>query len=156
LPPPILPGRPIDQNQGKPEVIPAPPPVIPPGPIIETVPKIDSKPQIMTSDNEAAKPSTTRNLPRHEVDAECVAFCQKMLLEGQSLCSVHIVTQTEKWGLVWRADYKRPGPESPDRVNRITCWKSPDGDFRIEFAVLQLTAPLGEAVATHGETSTEH
>ncbi|MBX3503353.1 MAG: hypothetical protein KF889_28245 [Alphaproteobacteria bacterium] len=74
--PPILPGRPIDQNQGKPEIIPAPPPVIPPGPITETLPQIDAKPEIMTSDNEAAKPSTTRNLPRCE---ECTRAAHECL-----------------------------------------------------------------------------
>jgi len=73
MPPPIFPGRPIDQGQGKPEITPAPPPVVPP---ITEFPPIGAKPDIMTSDNEAAKPSTTRNLPRCE---ECTRAAHECL-----------------------------------------------------------------------------
>ncbi len=105
-------------------------------------------------DSPPLDPGAEPRLPGHAFDAECVALCQELLSEGEQLCGQHIVTQTEKWGLVWRADYQRPGPEFPNRVNRVVCWKSPAGEFCIEFAGLQQIAPLGDAGATPDGTST--
>lgn len=88
-------------------------------------------------------PGAEPRLTEPAFDAECVAFCEKLLSEGQQLCSERIMTHTEKWGLVWRADYLDPQSRLHGRVSRLICWKSPTGALRFLDAMLQEIAPLG-------------
>jgi len=88
-------------------------------------------------------PGAEPRMPGHAFNEECVAFCQQLLCENERLCGAGIVTETEKWGLVWRADYKSLGSSFPNLVNRVVLWKSPAGAFRFLFAGLQEIAALG-------------
>ncbi len=54
-----------------------------------------------------------------------------------------IVTRVDKWGLLWRVDFKIVGEEISPSVNRIVCWGTKDGTpVNIQIAIGQDVAPL--------------
>jgi hypothetical protein len=55
-----------------------------------------------------------------------------------------ILTRSEKWGMVWRADVKIPDSDfAPQLVNRVICWrKSSDAKLNIQIAIGQKVPPL--------------
>lgn len=38
-----------------------------------------------------------------------------------------ILTQSDRWGLIWRVDFSTPGSVKSTLVNRAICWGQPDG-----------------------------
>jgi hypothetical protein len=52
-----------------------------------------------------------------------------------------IVTRSDTWGTVWRADFRIPGSNST-LINRIICWQQPSGHFKVMFAIGQDVPPL--------------
>jgi hypothetical protein len=53
-----------------------------------------------------------------------------------------LLTESEKWGLVWRVDFILSDANSSHLVNRIVCWENPDGKISIEIAIGQRLTPL--------------
>jgi hypothetical protein len=54
-----------------------------------------------------------------------------------------LLTQSEKWGLIWRADFTVHGRSHPDFINRAVCWTEPDGTvLGTHVAFGQKIAPL--------------
>jgi hypothetical protein len=58
---------------------------------------------------------------------------------GARIGTPHI-TQSVKWGLVWRADFSLDGIDPP-QVNRVVCWNG-----RVAIAIGQHVAPLDVAL----------
>jgi hypothetical protein len=56
-----------------------------------------------------------------------------------------VLTRSNVWGLVWRADFKIPGQDLSPLANRIVCWIKPDDRVEMIFAIGQPIAPLGKA-----------
>jgi hypothetical protein len=56
-----------------------------------------------------------------------------------------LIARSEKWGLVWRADFTFVDLESSFLVNRIVCWETTDGKIAIEVAIGQDLTPLSAA-----------
>jgi hypothetical protein len=54
-----------------------------------------------------------------------------------------VLTRSERWGLVWRADFTISGADLSPLLNRIVCWELPS--LTIEVAIGQRLAPLPKA-----------
>jgi len=68
--------------------------------------------------------------------AECLSNTKGLGWElGTSL-----LTYSDKWGEIWRVDFKY-GNLHP-LVNRIMCWKKPDGQFVLGVVVGHVLPPL--------------
>ena len=81
----------------------------------------------------------TGEIPATQTDpafASCLSAIAPLTQQiGAKLGTAHI-TQSAKWGLVWRADFSLDGT-NPRYVNRIVCWKG-----RVAIALGQDVAPL--------------
>jgi hypothetical protein len=53
------------------------------------------------------------------------------------------LTHNDKWGLVWRVDFKYPHDDLAPLINRVICWRTDDGKgVNAEIAIGQHLAPL--------------
>ncbi len=68
--------------------------------------------------------------------ASCIVAIGPLTSQIGARIGVAHITQSAKWGLVWRADFRLDGVDPP-RVNRIVCWNG-----RVAIAVGQSVAPL--------------
>jgi hypothetical protein len=66
----------------------------------------------------------------------------KDLLGIQLLPATQLVTQSDRWGTVFRMDFEVAGIDPKWRVNRIICWQRPDGKSGVMFAIGQHVPPL--------------
>jgi hypothetical protein len=74
--------------------------------------------------------------------AECIAELRKLEATKGWRIGTQVVTRSEPWGLVWRADFEMgSGPTSP-LINRAICWKHADGHVALVFAIGQNVPPL--------------
>jgi len=48
-----------------------------------------------------------------------------------------LVTHSDQWGDVWRADFEIGGSSLEPLVNRIVCWRQADGEIAVMFAIGQ-------------------
>ena len=53
-----------------------------------------------------------------------------------------LIARSEKWGLVWRADFSILDSGPQFRINRIVCWEIADGKIAIEIAIGRDLTPL--------------
>jgi len=83
--------------------------------------------------------------PGAEIPADNASFVEKCL-EGSSRLKLEVghvlLTQTDKWGLVVRADFTTPGFDSGPYINRLVCWQRPSGRFSVVLAPGQTLKPL--------------
>ncbi len=84
---------------------------------------------------------------RHILDgsaftAECVVALDRFPMTKDWILGAQIVTQTDSWGTVWRADFEFEGSPGGPFVNRIICWKQDDGPIALIFAIGQDVPPL--------------
>lgn len=75
-----------------------------------------------------------QNEPVVTNDASFVALCKARIeadvTEFRWLLGNSILTRSEEFGLVWRADFEFPGTPSDTMglVNRIVCWRPSDSN----------------------------
>lgn len=62
-----------------------------------------------------------------------------------STLGTEMLTDSERWGPVWRADYKLAEIDLSPWVNRVVCWIKPDGGFHIGISLGQDIPPLSAA-----------
>jgi len=87
------------------------------------------------------EPTQERAIEGHpEFTAECKARSQYNPA-GEWEWGEQLLTQSDQWGLVWRADFKTPST-SDKYVNRVVCWIKPDGTLQIHWAVAHDIPPL--------------
>jgi hypothetical protein len=90
---------------------------------VET-PSLDPDEQVVTADNP-------------EFVTKCLSLIDKFLSGKNWPLNRTMVTRSEKWGLVWRADFTIPDLDSSHSTNRFVCWELPDGNMAIEIAIGQ-------------------
>ena len=73
--------------------------------------------------------------------AECMALARGMI-KGDDKLGTPVITQSDRWGLVWRADFEVAGKDYSPRVNRMICWRTPDGALLIGMEMWQDVPPL--------------
>jgi hypothetical protein len=74
--------------------------------------------------------------------AECLTALNDIPITKSWQFGTAVVTRTAAWGLVWRADFAIPGESLAPLVNRVVCWKDPDGHIALMFAIGQNVPPL--------------
>lgn len=76
--------------------------------------------------------------------ADFVAECRetaRVLPENEWEWGAQLLTQSDKWGIVWRADFTVAGM-NPPLINRVVCWRKPNGSLHIHTALAQNIPPL--------------
>ena len=90
-------------------------------------------------------PTGERLVPEDPAFAEaCFALISK-LSAGWKL-GVPIFSESDRWGTVFRVDYTVPGVETIGLIDRIVCWKVPEGNVGIMIAIGQQEAPLPKPI----------
>jgi hypothetical protein len=71
----------------------------------------------------------------------CLALSREMADPARWELGVPLLTKSEKWGFVWRSDFKIPD-QPYSSVNRIICWRGAGDKFSIMLAIGQDVPPL--------------
>lgn len=74
--------------------------------------------------------------------AECMAGLNNFPPVGDWTLGTQLVTHSNTWGDVWRADFEIGGKSLAPLINRIVCWRKADGTIPIMVAVGQSVPPL--------------
>ncbi|MDP1966692.1 MAG: hypothetical protein Q8K93_31380 [Reyranella sp.] len=74
--------------------------------------------------------------------AECMAGLNNFPPFGDWKLGVQLVTHSDTWGDVWRADFEIGGKSLAPLINRIVCWRKADGTIPIMVAIGQSVPPL--------------
>ena len=80
-----------------------------------------------------------------EGHADFVAACHetaRVLLGNKREWDAQLLTRSDKWGVVWRADFAAAGMNLSPLINRVVCWQKPNGAFHIHTAIGQNIPPL--------------
>lgn len=86
-------------------------------------------------------PDDESPLMDQEFSADCRATLRNLFARSEWSLGTQLVTRSDEWGLVWRADFIY-GRDLRPLVNRAICWQ-PDGDgIAIVLAIGQQIAPL--------------
>lgn len=106
----------------------------------------------MTSDNStedtaetpSVEPATNEQLAPENTAfaAECVAGLNNFPPFGDWKLGAQLVTHSDTWGNVWRADFEIGGKSLAPLINRIVCWRKADGTIPIMVAIGQSVPPL--------------
>jgi hypothetical protein len=73
----------------------------------------------------------------------CLARVHYLAPTGQWKLGEPLLTHNDKWGLVWRVDFKYPHDDLAPLINRVICWRTDDGKgVNAEIAIGQHLAPL--------------
>ena len=81
----------------------------------------------------------TGEIPSTQSDpvfASCITAITPLTQQLGAKLGIAHITESAKWGLVWRADFSLDGG-NPRAINRIVCWKG-----RVAIALGQDVAPL--------------
>jgi len=73
---------------------------------------------------------------------ECRAILKKSVDGDRWQVGPSLIANSDKWGVVYRADFKIPGPDLSPLINRFVCWRTTGGHIRIMMAVGQGIAAL--------------
>lgn len=74
--------------------------------------------------------------------ASCRAALDDIPITREWKLGPDLLTRTDRWGLVWRADFELPGESLAPLINRLVCWQKEGGDLTLEFAIGQSVSPL--------------
>lgn len=86
-------------------------------------------------------PGDESPLKDQEFSGNCRAALRNLFARSEWSLGKQVVTQSDEWGLVWRADFVYGRDLSP-LVNRAICWRPDGGDIAIVLAIGQETPPL--------------
>lgn len=73
----------------------------------------------------------------------CLVMVRRIPPSNNWILGKPLTTSSEKWGLVWRVDFKRVNRVSR-LINRVICWRTLDGKTGIVVASEQEVPPLHE------------
>src|SRR6516165_11079464 len=69
--------------------------------------------------------------------AACLSHSNQMVQSSGWLLGTQLLTRSDKWGAIWRVDFKIPGEDISPLVNRIICWQEPNERINIMYAIGQ-------------------
>ena len=55
----------------------------------------------------------------------CLAHFAEAAESGAWRLAKSVLTQSDKWGLVWRADFQTPSETATSGCKRVMCWRPP-------------------------------
>jgi hypothetical protein len=64
-------------------------------------------------------------------DPAYIANCQadvRSMSKGPVVWGTQLLTHSEKWGLIWRADFWKPERKNQGDPIRVACWKNDKGE----------------------------
>ncbi|HEX4183516.1 MAG TPA: hypothetical protein VHY34_09675 [Caulobacteraceae bacterium] len=73
---------------------------------------------------------------------DCLAALDQLASVGEIGVGAQALTESRDWGLVFRADFTIDGPSPPGFINRLVCWRRPDGTRGSVYAIGQDVPPL--------------
>jgi hypothetical protein len=82
---------------------------------------------------------------RADFAEECQASLKKLGDRVGWQLGIPLITNTKKWGAVYRVDFTMPGPDLAPLINRVMCWRTTSGELMIEVSVGQHIPPLDSA-----------
>jgi hypothetical protein len=89
-------------------------------------------------------PTGERLVPADPAFAEaCLALIEKVSA-GWKL-GLPIFSESDEWGTLFRVDYTIPGVETTGRIDRVICWRVPEG-VGIMVAIGQEQPPLPKPI----------
>jgi hypothetical protein len=74
--------------------------------------------------------------------ATCLSHSNQMVQSGGWVLGTQLFTRSDKWGMIWRVDFKIPSEDVSPMVNRIICWQEPNERVNVMFAIGQDVPPL--------------
>lgn len=74
--------------------------------------------------------------------AESVAALQDLPMIDDWILGKQLVTHSDTWGYIWRADYEFRDKSWAPAVNRLVCFRKPDGKIPRIIAGSQSIPPL--------------
>ena len=77
-----------------------------------------------------------------DVASACYDLVEKLASALKCELGGTSVTQSERWGVILRADFVMPGIGEGTSVNRFVSWQAPDGTYHTTVVLDQETAPL--------------
>ena len=75
-------------------------------------------------------------------EAECLSQLNLVVGVGKITIGKIVLTRTDRWGTVLRADFALSGSEDEQLVNRLVGWRRTDGVFQIIYGARQNVRPL--------------
>ena len=75
-------------------------------------------------------------------EQKCLSRVEQVAPGDRWRLGTPLLTKSDKWGLIWRADFTIAGVDISPLVNRIVCWQSPSGDVSINIAIGQRLAVI--------------
>lgn len=73
---------------------------------------------------------------------ECVAGLQDLPMIKEWVLGKQLVTHSDTWGEIWRADFEFRNRSWAPLVNRLLCFRKPDGKAAYAIAGTQEIPPL--------------
>jgi hypothetical protein len=73
---------------------------------------------------------------------DCLSLYDKLIKRSKWVLGTSLVTQSERWGEIFRVDFKIPEDDLSPLVNRLICWRTPAGFFQLNVAIGQNAPPL--------------
>jgi hypothetical protein len=84
------------------------------------------------------EPEDGENMASDEPDF--VSHCQAEVVamaDGPVVWTDQLLTHSQKWGLIWRADYWEHNQENEDDPTRVVCFRRSDGVFGMTISGCQ-------------------
>jgi len=95
------------------------------------------------ADFPSLSPSAERDAPENPAFVEdCLASLDGLKKLGAIEVGSRLLTESEKWGLVFRADFTVNHTSNGNLIDRLICWKQMDGHIGTIYAVGQNIPPL--------------
>jgi hypothetical protein len=73
---------------------------------------------------------------------DCLLTLDRLSPMGHIEPGAQRLTENNRWGLVFRVDFRIDGDLSADSLNRLVCWKDDNGKIATMFAIGQNIEPL--------------
>ena len=94
----------------------------------------------------AFPPLASSGEPPAPNDETFVSQCLAMLDQVRGLGDIHpgasTLTVNKDWGVVFRADFTINKKPEPGFINRLICWRQPNGQIGVTYAIGQDITPL--------------
>ena len=74
--------------------------------------------------------------------SDCLSGLDHIRALGDVQAGANALTVNKNWGLVFRVDFAVNGKSTPGFVNRLICWRQPNGEIGTTYAIGQAIPPL--------------
>lgn len=97
-----------------------------------------------TTEAPSVEPATSEQRASENIAfaAECMAGLNNFPPSGDWKLGTQLVTHSDTWGDVWRADFEIGAKSLAPLINRIVCWRKADGTIPVMVAIGQSVPPL--------------